>query len=165
MRNLYLLDANALIDAHQDFYPLDRIPGFWIWLVKMGNESRIKIPSEIYDEVAPFNGSLPSWLQQREVRSALVLQERSNMALVQQVLAVGYAPDLDDVEIEEIGKDPFLVAAAMSGDNRFVVTREVSKKTQFRAKRRLPDVCYTLGIKCVTDFQAYKQLDFSLPVS
>lgn len=101
MSDLYLLDANALIDAHQDFYPLDRIPGFWVWLVRMGDKGRIKIPSEIYDEVAPFRGPLPTWLQQREVRAALVLPERSNLSLVQHVLEVGYAPDLDDVEIEE----------------------------------------------------------------
>ena len=164
MSDLYLLDANVLIDAHQDFYPIDRIPGFWIWLVKMGNEGRIKIPSEIYDEVAPFNGPLPNWMQQREVRDALVLPERSNIALVQKVLALGYAPDLDDVELEEIGKDPFLVAAALLGEERFVVTREVSKRTQIRAKRRLPDVCETLGVRSITDFQAYKQLNFSLPI-
>jgi hypothetical protein len=164
LSDLYLLDANVLIDAHQDFYPIDRIPGFWIWLVKMGNEGRIKIPSEIYDEVAPFNGPLPNWMQQREVRDALVLPERSNIALVQKVLALGYAPDLDDVELEEIGKDPFLVAAALSGEERFVVTREVSKRTQIRAKRRLPDVCETLGVRSITDFQAYKQLNFSLPI-
>jgi hypothetical protein len=164
LNELYLLDANALIDAHQDFYPIDRIPGFWVWLMKMGNEGRIKIPSEIYDEVAPFKGPLPSWLQQREVRAALVLQEQSNMILVQKVLAEGYALDLDDIELEEIGKDPFLVAAALSGEGRFVVTREVSKKTQLRAKRRLPDVCEALGAKCVTDFHAYKQLKFSLPL-
>jgi hypothetical protein len=164
LSDLYLLDANALIDANQDFYPIDRIPGFWIWLVKMGNEGRVKIPSEIYDEVAPFKGPLPTWMRQREVRDALVLPERSNGPLVQKVLAVGYAPDLDEVELEEIGKDPFLVAAALSGERRFVVTREVSKRTQIRAKRRLPDVCEALSVRCITDFQAYKQLNFSVPI-
>jgi hypothetical protein len=130
----------------------------------MVNKGRIKIPSEIYEEVAPFKGPLPTWLQQREVRAALVLPERSNLRLVQRVLEVGYAPDLDDVEIEEIGKDPFLVAAALSGSERFVVTRESSKKTQTRAKRRLPDVCKALGVKCINDFEAYRRLAFSLPV-
>ena len=103
-------------------------------------------------------------MQQREIRDALVLRERSNLALVQKVLAIGYAPNLDDVELEEIGKDPFLVAAALSGEGRFVVTREVSKKTQLRAKRRLPDVCEALGAQCITDFLAYKELNFSLPI-
>ena len=29
---LYLLDANVLIRAHQDYYPLDRVRGFWTWI-------------------------------------------------------------------------------------------------------------------------------------
>jgi len=41
---------------------------------------------------------------------------------VQHVLEHGYAPDLNDVEIEEIGKDPFLIAAALAGPDRAVVT-------------------------------------------
>ena len=30
---LYLLDANVLIRAHEDYYPVDRIPPFWTWLI------------------------------------------------------------------------------------------------------------------------------------
>ena len=164
MNDLFLLDASALIDAHETYYSLDRVPGFWLWLLDIGNQGRLKIPVEVYEEVAPFTGPLPEWLRQPKARAALVLPESSNLQLVQRVISVGYADDLDDVEIEEIGKDPFLVAAAMSGPDRFVVTREVSKKTQIRAKRRLPDVCETFGVRCVTDVKAYALLNFALPV-
>lgn len=164
MSDLFLLDANALIDAHETYYALDRVPGFWLWLIDIGNQGRLKIPNEIYEEVAPFSGPLAEWVRQPEARAALILPESSNLQRVQQVLSVGYANDLDDVEIGAIGKDPFLVAAAMSGPARVVVTREVSKKTQLRAKRRLPDVCDTFGLRCVTDVQAYALLNFRLPV-
>jgi len=30
---LYLLDANVLIAANRDYYPLGRVPEFWDWLV------------------------------------------------------------------------------------------------------------------------------------
>ena len=128
----------------------------------MDTAGTIKIPLEIYDEVAPSSGMLPEWLRQSEVRAALVLQETANMTLVRRVLEVGYAPDLDDVEIEEIGKDPFLVAAALSAPGRFVVTREVSKRTQIRAKRKLPDVCEALGVPSMNDFALYRKLAFSI---
>jgi hypothetical protein len=164
LSDLFLLDANALIDAHETYYSLDRVPGFWLWLIEIGKQGRLKIPVEVYEEVAPFRGPLPEWLRQPEARAALTLPESSNLQLVQQVLCVGYARDLDDVEIEEIGKDPFLVAAAMSGPDRVVVTREVSKKTQIRAKRRLPDVCDTFGVRCINDVKAYAVLNFTLPV-
>jgi len=35
---LYLLDANVLIDANRDYYPIARIPEFWEWLVYHGEE-------------------------------------------------------------------------------------------------------------------------------
>ena len=138
MTDLHLLDANALIDGIR-LLPIDRIPGFWTWLVEMDTAGTIKIPLEIYDEVAPSSGMLPEWLRQSEVRAALVLQETANMTLVRRVLEVGYAPDLDDVEIEgDLGKDPFLVAAALSAPGRFVVTREVSKRTPNPCKAEAP---------------------------
>ncbi len=163
MSGLFLLDASALIDAHETYYSLDRVPGFWLWLLDVANQGRLKMPVEVYEEVAPFRGPLPEWLRQPKARAALVLPESSNLQLVQEVLSVGYGNDLDDVEIEEIGKDPFLVAAAMSGPDRIVVTREVSKKTQVRSKRRLPDVCEAFGVRCVNDVKAYALLNFTLP--
>jgi hypothetical protein len=51
MSVLYLLDANVLIDANRDYYPIARVPEFWDWLLEMGRLGRIKIPLEIYEEV------------------------------------------------------------------------------------------------------------------
>ena len=36
MTVLYLLDANVLIDANRDYYPIERVPEFWEWLAEMG---------------------------------------------------------------------------------------------------------------------------------
>ena len=48
---LCLLDANVLIDANRDYYPIERVPEFWDWLVEMGELGRVKIPLEIYEEI------------------------------------------------------------------------------------------------------------------
>jgi hypothetical protein len=41
-----------------------------------------------------------------------------------EVLAAGYAPDLNDSEIEEIGQDPFLIAYALANPgDRTIVTK------------------------------------------
>jgi len=50
---LYLLDANVLIRAHEDYYPIDRIPQFWIWLLQKAESGAIKMPRMIFDEVIP----------------------------------------------------------------------------------------------------------------
>jgi hypothetical protein len=45
-----------------------------------------------------------------EIEAALLLDEAVEVALVQQVVSAGYAPNLSDDEIEKIGRDPFLIA-------------------------------------------------------
>lgn len=159
---LYLPDANVLIRAHEDYYPIDRIPPFWDWLLEQALHGRVKMPMQIYNEVAPFRGLLPQWLKQPHVRAALVLDEPANSRKVQQVLTHGYAPDLTDVEIEQIGQDPFLIAAALNGSDRIVVTREGSKPSAKRANRRIPDVCAAFGVIVITDYELYRRLDFSI---
>lgn len=159
---LYLPDANVLIRAHEDYYPIDRIPPFWNWLLEQAVQGRIKMPPQIYNEVAPYRGLLPEWLRQPHVREAIVLAEATSAVRVQQVLTHGYAPDLTDVEIEEIGQDPFLIAAALNGPDRIVVTREGSRPRAKRANRRVPDVCAAFGVVAITDFELYRRLNFSI---
>jgi len=72
------------------------------------------------------------------------------------------APDLTDVEIEQIGQDPFLIVAAPGGPDRIVVTREVSEPSGQRANRRVPDVCATFGIAAITDFALFRKLNFRI---
>jgi hypothetical protein len=160
---LYLIDANVLIDAHDNYYPFDRIPHFWQWLLGLGLADVVKIPSEIYEEVAPNRGSMPQWLRERHVRDALVLPEAANMGLVQHVLDVGYGTDLSEDEIERIGQDPFLIAAARAGNNRAVVTNEGSKPTAKRGKTKIPDACMRVGVQSMHAFEFYRKLAFSIP--
>ena len=158
---LYLLDANVLIRAHEDYYPVDRIPQFWSWLLLQAELDLIKMPRVIFDEVTPPPGPLADWLKQPEVKEELVLNEP--ITGVNHVIEKGYAPDLNDVEIMKFGKDPFLIAAALAGPDRVVVTREVSKPTMTRANRKIPDVCAAFGIVSISDFKLYSILNFFIP--
>ena len=160
---LYLMDANVPIRAHGDYYPIDRIAPFWEWLLAQAEADRVKMPREIYDEVAKSTDILGQWLRRPEVRKAIILSELTDMQTVQAVISEGYAPDLDDIELLSLTRDPFLVAAALGGPNRVVATREVSKRTQQRAKRKVPDVCATMGIQCINDYELWRRLDFRIP--
>lgn len=132
---LYLIDANVLIRAHGDYYPLDRIKPFWEWLVAEAEAGRVKMPREIYDEVAKSPDLLGQWLRRSEVKKAIILHDATDGPTVARVVAQGYAPDLNDVELEKIGRDPFLIAAALGAQGRVVVTREVSSPKKQRATR------------------------------
>jgi hypothetical protein len=119
------------------------------------------MPRVIFDEVTPPQGPLADLLKQPGFKEALVLDEPTSG--VNRVIQQGYAPDLDDVEIVKIGKDPFLIAAALAGPDRVVVTREVSKPSATRANRKVPDVCATFNIVPISDFRLYSILRFSIP--
>ncbi len=159
---LYLLDANVLIRAHADYYPMDRIPGFWTWLLAMAMTDVIKMPLEIYHDVAASADMLGTWLRRSDVKHAILLGETTNASHVRRIIVEGYAPDLNDVELEEIGRDPFLVAAALGGPDRVIVTREVSGPSKKRANRKLPDVCAQFSVPVLNDFALYRALNFSI---
>ena len=110
---LYLLDANVLITANSSYYPLDQIPEFWSWMHHQTTSNRVKIPREIMEEIKAGrkdDDPLLDWICTAEIEAALLLDEAVEVALVQQVVSAGYAPNLSDDEIEKIGRDPFLIA-------------------------------------------------------
>lgn len=161
---LYLLDANVMIRAHEDYYPIDRIPQFWTWLLALGTDGMVKVPYEIYREIAVSTGPLHDWLTNSEVSKTMLLDTATDPNHLNRVLTDGYAPDLNDSEIEEIGQDPFLIAYALTNPNGItVVTKEVSAPSKQRANRRVPDVCRRFGVRCINDFELYRELDFNIP--
>ncbi len=160
---LYLLDANVLIDANRDYYPLDRVPQFWDWLIEMSSLGRVKIPEEISEEIVlprPHNPDLlVNWLNAH--RDVLILPEQVQVDLVAHASEEGYGNDLTDDEIEKIGRDPFLVAYGLSHrSERCVVTTEHSRPSRRRANRKLPDVCHDLNIHCIDTFTMTRDLNF-----
>ena len=165
MTVLYLLDANVLIDANRDYYPIARVPEFWDWLLEMGRLGRIKIPQEFYKEVIlpppPKDRPDPlvEWLKTN--KDAIVLDEEAVVELVTRVTEQGYASDLTDEEIEKIGRDPFLVAYTLIDiQERCVVTTEHPKPSKIRANRKLPDVCNYFNVRCINTFALIQELNF-----
>jgi hypothetical protein len=163
---IYLLDANVLITAHNTYYPIDNVPEFWEWLFHQAGSGTIKLPSEVFEEIKEGSGDpekdkLFGWCAGKEIKKTLTLDEKADMTYVQKCLADGYAKDLNDVELDAIGRDPFLIAAAMrSVQDRVVVTNEVSKPKAVRQNRKIPDVCDVFKVTCITPFQMLKTLDF-----
>lgn len=150
-----------MIDAHRDYYGIDQVPEFWEWLVHQGLAGSVKILPEIHDEIHAGKDRLARWVKEGEVKRALLLDEEANGELVTRVVYEGYAADLTDSELEEVGRDPFLIAYALADPaQRCVVTTESSKPKRRRANRHIPDVCHDLGIRCCTTFTMTRELGF-----
>lgn len=158
---LYLLDANVLIDANRDYYPMGRVPEFWEWLVREGEAGRVKIPVEIFEEVKEGTDDLAVWIKEERVKEALILNVEADTELVSRAVENGYAADLTDDEILQIGRDPFLLGYALSDPaNHCIVTTEVSKPTKQRARKHLPNSAASLGLNTCNTFQMIQRLDF-----
>jgi hypothetical protein len=163
---LYLLDANVLITAHNQYYPIDSVPEFWSWLVHKGTAGDLKMPLENYEEVKDGGTDeqkdlLFGWIKDEGTKAAILLDETVDPTLVARVINEGYASDLSDDEVLQIGRDPFLIAYALASPaDRCVVTTEVSASRKQRQNRRIPDVCTTMGIDCCNTFRMTKALGF-----
>jgi hypothetical protein len=159
---LYLLDANITITANNTYYPIEQVPEFWDWLQHQGERGNVKIPLEIMEEVKQGRKGDPliEWIERPEIEAALLLEETVDAALVQRVVEA-YAPNLTDDELEQLGRDPFLIAYALSSlVERYVVTTEVSKPSAQRQNRKVPDICSSLGLKSCGPFELNKNLGF-----
>lgn len=158
----YLLDANVLIQAHEDYYPVDRVRPFWDWLLAEAVAGHAKMPFEVYEEIASGNGLLRDWITDAIVRDALVLDEQVDAGALNRVLETAYGPRPNAAELEEAGRDPFLVAYGLAQAGRIVVTKEVSKPTKTRGRRKVPDACNDVGVPWVTDFAFYRARNFRI---
>ncbi len=157
---LYLLDANALITAHNTWYGQHRVPEFWRWLTHHGEAGTVKIPAEIYAEVESGSDVLALWMHDKATKRALLFGEESDPDTVRKVLGF-YGDQLTDADLITIGQDPFLIAAALGYADRSVVTAEVSKPARTGARRHVPDVCGDCGVKWMHPIAFIADLDFS----
>jgi hypothetical protein len=121
---------------------------------------------EIYEEIKDGGTDeqkdlLFAWIADHSNKTALLLQEEVNQDHVTSCILQGYAADLTDQELLQIGRDPFLIAYAMATPlDRCVVTNEVSSPKKLRQNRRVPDVCSMMGVDCYNTFQMTRALGF-----
>lgn len=164
---IYLLDANVLITARDQYYGFDMVAEFWTWLVHQGESGHVKMPIETMDEIQegpPQHGKDPlyAWIKCADVGVALSLGEDVDVGLVRRVIDEGYATDMTDDQIAGLRADPFLIAHALADPGgRCVVSNEVSKPSRTGPRRKIPDACAVMGIACINTIQFARELRFS----
>lgn len=157
---LYLLDANTLINAHRTWYALNRVPEFWRWILHHAEAGSVKVPSEIYAEVEGGTDDLAAWMKNADHKTLLRLTDEADLAKVQTVLAK-YGDPLSEADMIKIGRDPFLIAAAVGHADRCVVTAEVSRPSKQGANRKVPNVCDDCGVLWQSPVDFINDLDFT----
>ena len=75
----------------RDYYPIDRVPEFWQWLVYQGQQNKIKIPIEVYEEFSDTKDkdgnkdSLAKFAEDIEVKQSLLSKEEAEQDLVARI--------------------------------------------------------------------------------
>ncbi len=170
---LYLLDTNALIEAKNLYYPIDRVPHFWAWVVDHARTGRIKLPTKVIEEIlrGRKEDELLTWVKNN--RPMLDLGEEIDEQEWSLTLTKGYGFTTISVAEEKLVEhraDPFLIAHALSDANsRCVVTLERAKAEPNNLpnpiNRKIPTVCDLLGLKHMDTFELIRELDFRIPLS
>lgn len=161
-----LIDANVLITAHNTYYPTNRLPEFWSWLLHQAEAGHVKMPREVIEEVLSGSGDaekdlLLDWLKMDGVVDALQLDEDVDQDALLKVVSA-YGDDLTEIDIEKMGRDPFLIAYAfVQPEGRRVVSIEVRKPKRQKGNRKVPDVCDDLGVPVDHTFDLIRRLDFT----
>ncbi len=174
---VYLLDANVLITAHDEYYPIDRFSPFWDWIIDHAKQGTIKMPFEMMAEVKAGqpkrdaqnqDDELLFWLRRNNHEKDLLLNASADQVDVNRVFREGYElprPSLD--ELNKIRKDPLLIAYAMARQGPTIVTLEAKQENATdemqRHKRKIPFVCRKLGIRSIDTFVLIRELDFKMP--
>ena len=90
---LYLLDANVLIDADRDYYPIHRVPQFWEWIFDKARKDRMRVCREVLSEITlprikgKKDDRLTDWAKKNS--SILLLPEMPDRASVGRVINDG----------------------------------------------------------------------------
>ena len=153
---LYLLDANVLITASNQYYPINRFPEYWEWILYQGQAGRIKIPWKIMNEILAGQtkkDKLKEWLRENQNKHTLLLDEEVDERAVRETVSNGYADKLASEQIASLGRDPFLIAYCLADrGHRRIVATEVSKPGKQPHNRHIPDACKLLNVGCYNPF-------------
>jgi len=152
----YLIDANTLIQAKNEYYGFDLCPGFWAWLEQQNAAGEVFSIDRIQQELERGNDELATWATAHGNGFFQPVDDQTNQAMAAVATWVQNGNFSDNAKREFFsGADPFLIAHAMA-HGQTVATHEVHKEGE-RRKVKIPTVCRGLNVPCVRTFDMLRQ--------
>ena len=162
MSFLYLLDANAYIQAKNFHYRMEIVPGFWDWLDLQMGEGVAGTIDGVFAELTNGTDELADWARDRkgnvlpvsDPETQQVFAEIANHVVTHESYAEPFISTFLD------GADPWLIAkAATTGAT--VITHEV--KVPDGAKRvKIPNICDQFGVPYCSTYDLMGELSAKL---
>jgi hypothetical protein len=165
---VFIIDANILIEPHRTYYSFDFVPEFWSFIEKNIVAKRIILLDKVYDEIAVGTDALSLWI--KNLKNVEPLNHRTPEFLKH------YADILNYIQLSGLYKinalrswseptvaDPFLIAAAIH-NNYTVTTGETPNHGLSRnnpsSKVKIPDICDQFNVRWGNLFDMLTQLGF-----
>ena len=152
----YLLDANTLIQAKNDYYGFDICPGFWDWLDRQNSAGKVFSIDRIGDELKQGNDMLSQWAASKGRTFFLPLDTAAIQAMPGVSSWVQSADYQDHAKRSFLSTaDPFLIAYGLAYGHT-VVSHEVHVEGE-RRRVKIPSVCRALQVPCVRTFEMLRR--------
>jgi hypothetical protein len=160
---MYLLDANALIEASRLYYGFDIAPGFWTWLADPVLTGQVASIDAVKDEITAGTGDLVDWARARP--SVFWLADTGDVVAAMVQLAAWVTDPARQYRQEAIDEfldsaDYRLIAHAVA-TGATVVTREQPAPDSTK-KIKIPDVCNAFNVAWIDPFSLYRALGMRL---
>lgn len=160
---MYLLDANAFMEANRLYYAFDLAPGFWIWLGGPTHGSKVASIDAVKDEIAAGTGDLADWARARP--ASFWLADTVDVVMAMTEVAAWATDPSRQYRQEAIDEfldsaDYKLIAHALATGST-VVTRE-QPAPDSKKKIKIPDVCNTFAVAWTDPFTCYRRLGMRL---
>ncbi|CAM4207229.1 DUF4411 family protein [Cytophagaceae bacterium 50C-KIRBA] len=160
MANKYCLDANVLIQAWQKYYNPKFCPDYWKVLNELGKNGKIFIPELVYEEIIRTEDDLSKWLK----GSKIPIQKINEPVTIHiRKILEDYSQLVDNTKARSLA-DPWVIAHALH-ENATVVTKEEKVTALNSNKIKIPNVCDSMGIRWINDFEFINELDIKFQCS
>lgn len=150
---MYVLDANVFIQAKNDYYAPEIVPGFWYWLLKAAVQKRICSIKNVYQELLDYKDELTEWTKKNSQIFVDIDEETSSFH--RRILPwVEQNYEKSGVNRFADGADPWLVAYA--GAHGLTLVTQEKARQKSRTKVKIPDVCDHFKVKYCNTFEMLK---------
>lgn len=138
----YSLDTSSLIESWNRLFPPDVTPRLWDELLPdLISSGELRAIQEVRFELERQDDALFAWAKsQSDLFVEIDAEVQPHVRVVMRE-----HPKLVNVNSARSGADPFVIAFAMANDAT-VVSEE---KNRSAVNPRIPDVCSSLGVRCI----------------
>lgn len=160
---MYLLDANAFMEASRLYYGFDIAPGFWTWLSDARLSGQVGSIVAVREEITAGTGDLVGWA--RALPASFWLDDTVEVVAAMAELAAWAADPARyyrQQAVEEfLGSADLALIAHAHAAGASVVTRE-QRHPESKKRIMIPDVCQAFDVACTDPFSTYRALGMRL---